>query len=375
MNFEMPKYLIEMIKKDALFFKNQNRDDFVAPIYDPNLHYLHLTEYKYFCALLSLRHYIKFISDYYFGVLLGAKNVDLFMMTSSVSSPMGPGSDSESIPIKFGGINTNLVDSSQFGFEPLLVNAFDKVYCYLPSLRGEDFDKRHLNQFFHCEMEMRGELQALKPIIESYVKMLCQTILVSDDIINSISNNSNKTKTNLKKVVEQEVFFEISFDEAIKYLEKNGFQDYINYTDKGRDICYKGELELFKILKTDLPIWIYGFDRDRVPFYQKPDKKNNNIVVNADLLFPPLIAGSFGGEIIGCGQRQDNAIEMYESLRRQGLSSHPYEWYINLRNQKNYNVTSGFGLGVERFISWALCFDDIKNAIIYPRLKGLITYP
>jgi len=60
------------------------------------------------------------------------------MLTPSVSSPMGPGSDSEAIELQFGDLSTFLTDSSQFGFEPLIMNGLDKVYCYLPSMRGED---------------------------------------------------------------------------------------------------------------------------------------------------------------------------------------------------------------------------------------------
>ncbi len=66
---------------------------------------------------------------------------------------------------------------------------------------------------------------------------------------------------------------------------------------------------------------------------------------------------------------------MRESLRRQNIKSKHYEWYINLRNLPNYKTTSGFGLGIERFITWALCRDDIKNVIVYPRLKNIKTYP
>ena len=87
-----------------------------------------------------MRHYIKIASDYYFGVECGAKNIDLFMLTPSVSSPMGPASDSEPNLIKFGKYNSNLVDSSQFGLEPLLLNGIDMVYCYMPSMRGENPD-------------------------------------------------------------------------------------------------------------------------------------------------------------------------------------------------------------------------------------------
>ena len=41
----------------------------------------------------------------------------------------------------------------------------------------------------------------------------------------------------------------------------------------------------------------------------------------------------------------------------------------------NYSVTSGFGLGVERFIAWILGRNDIKDVILYPRIKNVKTYP
>jgi len=167
----------------------------------------------------------------------------------------------------------------------------------------------------------------------------------------------------------------ITFAEAVALLEKNGFQQYINYTPHGRDIRAKGELELLKILGTELPVWMTGFDRDRVPFYQKPDPMFPEKTINADLIFPNLIEGSFGGEIVGSGQRQDSADEMLESMRRQNVNSKPYEWYADLRRLPSYRVTSGFGIGIERFISWALCLDSIRDAILYPRLKNILTIP
>ncbi|KKS92805.1 MAG: hypothetical protein UV70_C0024G0006 [Parcubacteria group bacterium GW2011_GWA2_43_13] len=133
-------YLQKQIRDDDEKYKDLHLEYFALPKYDPQTHYLELTRSGYFKALITLRHYIKITSDYYFSVQQEAKNVDLFMLTPSISSPMGPGSDSEAIPIKFGQFKSNLVDSSQFGFEPLLLNDIDKVYCYLPSMRGEDPD-------------------------------------------------------------------------------------------------------------------------------------------------------------------------------------------------------------------------------------------
>ena len=371
----LPRYIIRQIQKDDKIFSNFKQDIFIAPKYNAKKHYIDLTHSKYFQALVILRHYIKIVSDYYFGTKQKAKNIDLFMFTPSISSPMGPGSNSEPIPLKFGKLNTFLVDSSQFGFEPLLLNGFDKVYCYLPSMRGENYDKRHLNQFYHCEMEMKGRLENLLPIAEGYIKILAETILLMDNIVDKISKNPKKTKQALENIIGTKTFPKITFDEAVDILVKNGKKELVNFTKHGKDLSGDGEIELMKILKIRIPIWVTHFDRDRVPFYQKPDPKNADKTLNADLLFPSIIQNAFGGEVVGAGQRQDKAEELKKSISRQKISSKPYEWYIDLRSKRDYRPTSGFGLGIERFIAWSLGKENIRDVVIYPRLKNIETCP
>jgi len=371
----LPLGIKKAIIGDSKKFSKKRRS-YEMPKYCPNDHYKHLCSSEYYHALIVLRHHIKVVSDYYFGVKQKAKNVDLFMFTSSVSSPMGPGSDSEPVSIKFGKLKTFLVDSSQFGFEPLLLNGLNKVYCYLPSMRGEECDKRHLSQFYHCEMEMKGKLEKLIPIIEGYVKILAETFLLMENIINKISKNPLKTKKHLMEILNVKNFPKITFDEAVDILVENDKKELINFTEHGNDISSDGEIELMRILKIKTPLWITNFDRDRVPFYQKPDPGNNKKTINADLIFPPVIKKSFGGEIVGAGQRQDNVREILESLKRQkNISPKPYGWYIDLRKQVGYETTSGFGLGIERFIAWSLGKNDIKDVILYPRIKNNKTCP
>lgn len=371
----IPNYIKTNLLEDDEKFSSLKKTPFRIPKYNPKYYYEDLTKHNYFHALITLRHYLKFTTDYYFGIKQKAKNVDLFMLTSSVSSPAGPGSNSKPIPLKFGKLDTFLTDSSQFGFEPLLLNNLNKVYCYLPSMRGEDPDSRHLNQFFHCEFEMIGDLEKLIPIVENYIKNLCETLILLKNVINKISDNPDITKKISNNLIKLEKFPEITFDDAINILIKNKKEKYINFTKQGRDIGVEGELELMRILNLRAPLWIKYFDRDRVPFYQKPDPGNKNKTINADLLFPSLTKNSFGGEIVGSGQRQDNFKEIHESLKRQNISTRSYEWYVDLRKSPNYKITSGFGLGMERFIAWALAKDNIRDAIIYPRLKNIKTYP
>ena len=180
----------------------------------------------------------------------------------------------------------------------------------------------------------------------------------------------------MEVIMRTKEFPKITFDEAIDILVKNDKRELVNFTSHGNDISCEGEIELMKILKVTTPIWLTDFDRDRVPFYQKPNPKNPNKTINADLLFPPIVENSFGGEVVGSGQRQDNVNEIYESLKRQeNISPKPYEWYIDLRKQPNYKTTSGFGLGIERFIAWSLGKDNIRDVILYPRIKNIETRP
>lgn len=346
-----------------------------VPIYNPKTHYLRVADSLYFRELTKLRHQIRIATDAFWSGKQGACSVDLFMMTPSISSPMGPSSDSEAIPMKFGEFETFLVDSAQFGLEPLLMNGFDKVYCYLPSMRGENPDYSHLNQFYHCEAEIRGSVDVLIPIIEKYIKALVNTIKDFPEIVETITFDKNVMNRAIKTVLNTKTFPRITFDEAVEILKKNKFHKLIHTTKHGCDLKPSSEIILSQLLKFKTPFWIYGYDRDRVPFYQKPDPRNSNKVLNADLIFPPLFKGAFGGEVVGCGQRQDNKEELLESIRRQGISPNSYEWYMNLRNLPNYQVTSGFGFGVERFIAWILGQSNIRDVILYPRLKNVKTYP
>lgn len=371
----IPKSLIEKIQRDDPAYKDLKQASFIMPKYDPKTHYLELSRSKYFNALITLRHYFKVTSDYYFGEKLKAKNVDLFMLTPSVSSPMGPGSDSKTIPIKFGKFDTNLVDSSQFGFEPLLMNGMEKVYCYLPSMRGEDSDKRHLNQFFHCEAEIKGDINLLIPLVEGYIKTLAGAFLEMPHILRKLSLDFKSTESALNKILEAQKFPEFEFDYVVDRLVESGNKNLVHFAKSGRDILSGGEIKIAEIVNIKTPFWIKNYDRDRVPFYQKPDPKNLDKVINADLIFPPLLKNAFGGEIVGCGQRQNDYKELAQSLSRQKIKKEPYEWYMNLRKLPGYQITSGFGLGVERFITWSLCREDIKEAIFYPRLKNVKTYP
>lgn len=331
--------------------------------YKPNLHIYNLVHQSYYKNLIQLRNTITLSCDVYFQKI-GAPKVDLFLITQGITSPMGKGSDSLPLPFRFGNRKAFLADSSQFGMEPLVQQHHKIVYCYLPSFRGEKPDDHHLNQFFHCESEMRGNYHDAMKIAEGLVKFLTKKAIEGHR-----QHLYTFRKHNFKEVeyIIDKKFPIVKFDEAVALLERHRRGYYVQQRSYGRIISRGGETEITRIVsKNRIPVWISHYDRDVVPFYQKPDPTNPNRALCADLIFPP-IKGSFGGEDIGLGQRQDLPKEIVESLTRQGIRGREnYRWYMNLRKDRSYQTTSGFGFGIERFLAWLLRLRSINDVALYP---------
>ncbi|MEK9196283.1 MAG: amino acid--tRNA ligase-related protein, partial [Patescibacteria group bacterium] len=200
---------------------------------------------------------VSFKIDEYFQSLK-APRVDLYMVTSSVSSPMGKGSDSEPWPIKMGEADTHLVDSAQFGMEPLVQKNFDLVYCYLPSFRGEVPDKHHLSQFYHCEAELKGSISKCMQIVKDLLVELFS--LFNDKEFAKLIDAERLPK--LKDISSQSIK-SIDFNKAVKIL--NNDINYVESSPHGRKITREGEIELSRLLYNHKSIfWLTGFDRDIV---------------------------------------------------------------------------------------------------------------
>ena len=96
-------------------------------------------------------------------------------------------------------------------------------------------------------------------------------------------------------------------------MRKHDLGDLIERRPYGRVFTSEAEKKIAEIVGGGIvPVWITHYDRDTVPFYQKPDKSNTDRVLNADLVVP-TVNGGFGGEILGSGQRQDDPNEIIES--------------------------------------------------------------
>jgi aspartyl/asparaginyl-tRNA synthetase len=185
--------------------------------YNAKRHIVNLVNDEFYKNLILLRNIIEKNCDSYFQAL-GAPKIDLYMISRAVSSPMGKGSDSLPIEIKFGNENAYLVDSAQFGMEPLVQKNFEIVYCYLPSFRGETPDYCHLNQFYHCEAEIQGDYKKSMLIAENLIKHLIKEIITGYE--KKVFDFEKHNFVEIENLITNP-FPVISFDEAEKILSKN----------------------------------------------------------------------------------------------------------------------------------------------------------
>lgn len=281
--------------------------------------------------------------------------------TGSISSPMGLGSDSIPVKVDLLGSETYLADSMQFLLEYCL--RFDNrgVYYIMPSFRGEDSDKRHLSQFHHSESEIVGSLADVMSLCEQYIKYLSQVLIQKDYLLESVSESKIKE---IKRLINTEKIPEIKFKNAVSLLKENNKHNCIENTEGILTINDEGEKWLMEHFSG--PVWLTHFEHRSVPFYQAYDEEDSKYSLSADLLIGI-------GETIGCGERADYQ-SVIQSLEDHQVDPSDYKWYIDMKRDFPMQ-TSGFGMGIERFIAWIFDEDDIRKIPYVYREKNINIFP
>ena len=151
----------------------------------------------------------------------------------------------------------------------------------------------------------------------------------------------------------------ISYDEAIEILHKKG-----NDTPWGED--FGGDEETLISEEFDRPVMIHRYPRDVKAFYMKQDPENPKLALCVDMIAPEGY-----GEIIGGGQREEDISKLREKMLEQGLEESVFDWYMDLRKYGSCEH-AGFGLGIERTVSWICGLHHVRETIPFPRLMDRI---
>ena len=231
--------------------------------------------------------------------------------------------------------------------------AYDKVFSFGPTFRAEKSKtRRHLTEFWMIEPEMAFMHQEESLAIqERYIAFLVQGVLDKCQYDLKLLDRDPKILERYTKTP----YPRITYDKAIEMLQAGGFK-----TQWGDDFGSPEETYLSD--QFEQPVFVLNYPKSIKPFYMKSHPTRDDVYICADLLAPEGY-----GEIIGGSERETDYETLKQSIIKAGLSVDEYEWYLDLRKFGSV-PHSGFGLGLERAITWICHLDHLREAIPFPRM-------
>src|SRR6266851_853930 len=192
--------------------------------------------------------------------------------------------------------------------------AFGKVYCFGPVFRAEKSKtRRHLTEFWMVEPEVA-------------FFTLEEDMQLAEDLVSYI---------------------------ITRVLERRG-------DDLG------GDEETALSSEFDGPVMVHRYPTVCKPFYMKRDPERPELALCVDML-----ASEGYGEIVGGSQREDDYETLKQRLIENNLPLEAFNWYLDLRRYGSV-PHAGFGMGIERVVSWLCGIHHVREAIPFPRMMERI---
>jgi asparaginyl-tRNA synthetase len=309
--------------------------------------------------------------------------------------------------------------------------AFGKIYTFGPTFRAEKSKtRRHLSEFWMIEPEMAFyDIHQNMDLIEDFLHYVIKSVLTEcqnelklierdtsiletsmkafprltydeavaiikgeKDVngVNSIRSLEEELKkvnaeieANKAEIAEREAKIavpgmkkgEINFNQnkiatlksELKDLEESqrNIPQWIESAknfEYGNDLGGSDETVITRLF--DVPIMVYDWPHEVKAFYLKRNPDNPRFARGVDVLAPEGY-----GEIVGGGERETDEMKLREKITEHELPMEAFEWYLDLRKYGSV-PHAGFGLGLERLVTWVCQLKHVRESIPFPRMYG-----
>jgi asparaginyl-tRNA synthetase len=302
-------------------------------------------------AIVRVRHaIIKAVRDFFDGR-------EFTLVDAPIFTPNACEGTSTLFQTDFHGEPAYLTQSGQLYVEAAAA-AFGKVYCFGPTFRAEKSKtRRHLAEFWMVEpevafLDLEGDMVLAEQFLEYVVGRVLET---RREELKACERDT----TALERV--KAPFPRISYHEAIMILQENGHPEAKIGDDFG------GDEETVISGKFDRPVIVHRYPMDLKAFYFAHDPKDETLALNMDVLAPEGY-----GEIVGGGQREDSLERLELAIEKHKLPRPAFEWYLDLRRYGSV-PHAGFGLGIERTVSWICGLSHVRETIPFPRMLNRLS--
>ncbi len=232
------------------------------------------------------------------------------------------------------------------------IMSLGRVYDFGPVFRAErSKTRKHLTEFWMMDAEAAFvEHAESMQIQEGLIRHVIRTVLQDCDAELTILE---RDKAALKAA--DAPFRTMTHREAIDYLRSQG-----SGIDHGSDLGAADEVLLTE--GSPVPVFIEKWPKEIKAFYMKRDPQNPDLVLGSDLIAPEGF-----GEIIGGSQREDDHDLLLQRMRAENMPIEDYQWFLDLRKYGSV-PHSGFGVGLERLVTWMSGIHHIRETIPFPRM-------
>ena len=232
------------------------------------------------------------------------------------------------------------------------IMSFGRVYDFGPVFRAErSKTRKHLTEFWMMDAEAAFvEHPENMQIQEELIRFVIRTVLEKCgqelDILERDKEALKRADAPFKRMTHYEV---------VEYLRSKGSE-----LDHESDLGAADEVMLTE--GSDTPIFVEKWPKAIKAFYMKRDPDNPNVVLGSDLIAPEGF-----GEIIGGSQREDDHDLLLSRMQAEKMPIEDYQWFLDLRKYGSV-PHSGFGIGLERLVTWMGGIHHIRETIPFPRM-------
>lgn len=262
----------------------------------------------------------------------------------------------------FFGKETYLTVSGQLELETYCC-AMSRVYTFGPTFRAENSNtSRHLAEFWMVEPELAfASLAEDADLAESFLKTIFSDVLsdCEDELRYFQAHVDAECISKLEHFVTAS-FERLEYTEAILRLEVavaagHSFEYPVSW---GMDLQSEHERYLTEVI-IKRPVVLMNYPKEIKAFYMRLNDDGRTVAA-MDVLAPGV------GEIIGGAQREERLNVLDQRMSDLNLDKQRYNWYRDLRR---YGTVphAGFGLGLERTLSYITGLSNVRDVIAFPR--------
>lgn len=241
--------------------------------------------------------------------------------------------------------------------------ALGKVYCFGPTFRAEKSKtRRHLTEFWMLEPEfVYAGLTEVCDLAEGMIRYTLDQVL----------KHNQQDLADLERdpaVLEgwNTEFPRLRYDDAAKMLMQwKAEGKYESDFEPGDDLGAPDETMLGE--HYGCPVMVTHWPAEVKAFYMKRAEDDPSKVLGVDIIAPTA------GEIVGGAVREDDHDVLKQRVIDHELPLEAFQWYLDLRKFGSV-PHGGFGIGLERTVSWITGVEHVRECIPFPRTLQRI-YP